>query len=214
MKKSCVYCGSTANLTKDHIPPRCFFDTPPPPNLITVPSCRTCNERFSRDDEKARNLLTSLEFTVLHSAVRNELEGKRNRSMAAARANLKAMLDCMTLADRYSPGGVYLGTAPALNLDQPCMNRFFERLTRGLLYRENRIGFIKCRVEWKKAPCLSDVPNMPAQLQEFLRQPRVVRSFGQDHFSYAGWFCTGHAASYWRIRFYAGIEFQTWLRQI
>ena len=45
---SCVYCSieiskKIGNETKDHVPPQCFYETPYPPNLITVPSCFDCN---------------------------------------------------------------------------------------------------------------------------------------------------------------------------
>lgn len=44
----CVYCGKEiskklGNETKDHVPPQCFYETPYPPNLITIPSCFDCN---------------------------------------------------------------------------------------------------------------------------------------------------------------------------
>jgi hypothetical protein len=47
---SCVYCGRLAT-TKDHVIPRCLLEKPFPPNLPTVPSCRPCNEAYSKDEE-------------------------------------------------------------------------------------------------------------------------------------------------------------------
>jgi hypothetical protein len=47
---SCVYCGRPAT-TKDHVIPRCLLERPYPPNIPTVPSCRTCNEGYSADEE-------------------------------------------------------------------------------------------------------------------------------------------------------------------
>ena len=35
----CIYCGNWAELTKDHIPPKCLFTDPKPENLITIPCC-------------------------------------------------------------------------------------------------------------------------------------------------------------------------------
>jgi hypothetical protein len=52
--RKCYLCGSTENLTRDHIPPENIFPKPKPTNLITVPCCRKCNEGFSKDDEAFR----------------------------------------------------------------------------------------------------------------------------------------------------------------
>jgi hypothetical protein len=49
VRLSCVYCGKQAT-TKDHVIPRCLLEKPFPPNLPTVPSCRTCNEGYSEDE--------------------------------------------------------------------------------------------------------------------------------------------------------------------
>src|SRR2546427_13092357 len=50
----CYLCRSTENLTSDHLPPKNLFPEPRPSNLITVPCCRICNERFSKIDEQFR----------------------------------------------------------------------------------------------------------------------------------------------------------------
>lgn len=52
-ERECVYCGSRKNLTRDHVPPKCLFATPPQ-KAITVPSCQQCNQKASMDDEYFR----------------------------------------------------------------------------------------------------------------------------------------------------------------
>ena len=46
----CVYCGSAVT-TVDHIPPKAIIPAKSRGNLLTVPSCRKCNNSFSKDDE-------------------------------------------------------------------------------------------------------------------------------------------------------------------
>ncbi len=46
----CVYCDNPSG-TRDHVPPRCLLERPLPTTLITVPSCRTCNASFAKDEE-------------------------------------------------------------------------------------------------------------------------------------------------------------------
>ena len=53
-----MYCGATAELTDDHIPPRNLFPPPRPSTLITVRSCPRHNLDSSLDDEYFRVMLT------------------------------------------------------------------------------------------------------------------------------------------------------------
>lgn len=48
--RSCIYCGAPA-VTRDHVPPRAILESPYPNNLRTVPSCRECNNGYSKDEE-------------------------------------------------------------------------------------------------------------------------------------------------------------------
>ena len=47
----CAYCGATSPMTRDHIPPKGIFPAPRPSDLITVPSCASCNQAASESDE-------------------------------------------------------------------------------------------------------------------------------------------------------------------
>jgi|SRR5271169_234198 len=55
----CVYCGELRELTRDHVPPRCLFSKPRPPDLVTVPCCDTCNRALSKHDEYFRIAVTT-----------------------------------------------------------------------------------------------------------------------------------------------------------
>src|SRR5436309_2883728 len=61
MKKAlCIYCGNSPGVTRDHIPPQCFFEEPCPNiNRITVPCCESCKLADEPNDAKARNLIIS-----------------------------------------------------------------------------------------------------------------------------------------------------------
>jgi len=62
MAKRCYLCGSSENLTYDHVPPKCFFPPDARLNIITVTCCHKCNNDFSRDDEEMVRWLTSSRF--------------------------------------------------------------------------------------------------------------------------------------------------------
>jgi hypothetical protein len=46
----CAYCRSNTG-TRDHLPSKVLLDEPYPTNLLVVPSCHSCNEGFSLDEE-------------------------------------------------------------------------------------------------------------------------------------------------------------------
>lgn len=57
----CIYCGARAE-TRDHVPAKLLLRRPFPENYRTVPSCRTCNEGFSLDEEYLRLLIGIASF--------------------------------------------------------------------------------------------------------------------------------------------------------
>lgn len=55
--ESCTYCGEAAD-TKDHVIPRSFFNreirtSTSSPSMVLVPSCRQCNNSFSKHENDA-----------------------------------------------------------------------------------------------------------------------------------------------------------------
>lgn len=48
-------------LTREHVPPRCFFPKPYPKNMVTVPSCQMHNNDISKDVEYVRNIIAGSE---------------------------------------------------------------------------------------------------------------------------------------------------------
>lgn len=50
LRNVCAYCGDHAD-TEDHVPSKCFLDSPLPTEPPVVPCCHHCNEQFSRDEE-------------------------------------------------------------------------------------------------------------------------------------------------------------------
>jgi len=64
----CFNCGSTRDITWDHIPPQNFFPSPKPSNLIKVKCCSACNQGFSMDDEAFRIFASSLKDRSLAGA--------------------------------------------------------------------------------------------------------------------------------------------------
>lgn len=213
IRPSCIYCGRPDATDRDHVPPLCLFPSHPT-DAITVPGCRDCNERHGRDDERVRNLLTSLASTETHPAVQGELSRKRGRALSRdlrerGGRHVEHLLDSIMSVEIGTPAGLYLGRGYAFQLDQPVLDRFLSRLTRALLWHENSVGAENSEVEWRMAPSPSDLGDMPPELRAFLLSVGRAGSVGGDVFRYSGYVRAGSASSLWLFRFYDAIEFMT-----
>src|SRR5688572_16056796 len=66
---TCVYCGETGPLTKDHVPPQALCAKPCPPDLVVVPACKPCNEGASKDDEYFKTVMVLKDRAGSHAEV-------------------------------------------------------------------------------------------------------------------------------------------------
>jgi hypothetical protein len=128
----CYLCGRHAMLTKDHLPPKCFFARPRPSNLITVGSCERCNNQASQDDEKARLIIAfsapwskSPEGRALLTETIEFLRTKRPKM-------LKRLQESVMPVDIGQGHKFAMGIA----LEAEPFERVFERIARGLYFRE------------------------------------------------------------------------------
>ena len=133
----CIYCGSTEALTDDHIPPKTLFPKPRPSNLITVRSCRKCNEGASKDDEYFRLMISMRHDTGDHPAVKKILPSiYRSLQKPRKKGFQQALFNSMGAMDVVSGAGVSLGTAQGYDVDLARLDRVAARLTTGLFYHQ------------------------------------------------------------------------------
>jgi hypothetical protein len=126
----CYLCGTSDNLTRDHIPPAAFFPKPRPKNLITIPCCLTCNNAWSDGDDIVRLYLTGplgrspAGDSIWESRV---VTNTLRRRPALVDELLRKMKDVVIETE----AGVQ--EAVELPVDQQLMHRFMVRITKGLL---------------------------------------------------------------------------------
>lgn len=214
--KNCIYCSSRASIERDHVPPQCLFSKPMPSNLITVPCCAKCNRKYGKTDERIRNILTSLEMTENHSAISSQLALKRTKSLARkeGHTNLQHVISSLHNFNIYTPGGVYLGQKPAFKLDQPIFDKFMERLARAFIFTENHLCAFKAKFEWKLSPGKEEFLCLPKEAKDFIANPRIFKTMGENIFEVAGWFLDDVVNSLWVFRFYDGIEFMVTVTEV
>jgi hypothetical protein len=113
----CYLCDEADPDTRDHVFPKQLFTGPPAPDQFTAPAHRRCNgglmedEAYfrafvligNREDQGARDLWDG---PVLRQLNKPDFQGLRKRLLAETRA-----------VERYSPGGIYLGSGHALDAD-------------------------------------------------------------------------------------------------
>jgi hypothetical protein len=121
----CVYCGRVRPLTRDDVPPKNLFPEPRPSNLITVPSCRECNQSFMLDDEYFRLVIADASnpkvspenFDHLLKAKQKLLGPKKFRSAKGLLLNRMDRSNGLLAVDRHR------------------VERVLERIVRGLFFR-------------------------------------------------------------------------------
>jgi hypothetical protein len=156
MKPGCVFCTQGSGDTDDHVPPRCFFPTPPPANLITVPCGEACRLKDQKDDQFIRNLFISFVETEGHPAVATYLAPRRDKSFYEHKSMVPKLTEIIVAAEVRGPSGDLIGTAPAFNLDDPRVHRFIERVARAALHAAFGQTYFVAKFDWLLKPPISD----------------------------------------------------------
>ena len=129
----CVYCGIAGAITSDHVPPKCLFPTQSRVNLITVPSCQSCNASFQSDDEYFR-LVLSLRADLPEGPAAEFLREATKRALRRPEASgfLASVMQAIAHRSIHSSGGIYLGQAPTLDVNYRRMTSTASRIVKGL----------------------------------------------------------------------------------
>jgi hypothetical protein len=135
----CAYCGSSENLTRDHVPPKNLFPRPRPSNLIEVRACKICHSDTSKDDEYFRLKICLRDGVGKHPAARTQWNTIfRSLKRSKARGLARQFLSDIHLVQLKTPSGLYLGKRLGYNVDMNRIRRVVQRTIRGLYFVESR----------------------------------------------------------------------------
>lgn len=131
----CVYCGRDAGNSFDHIPPRCLFPQGFRENLITVPSCVSCNRGFSSDDEYFRDCIV-MKHEVGDNPQAKLVQESMLRSFARPQKRKKfhALMNSTRKVNLVSSGGVWLKEGLSYSADLTRLCATARRIIRGLYF--------------------------------------------------------------------------------
>jgi len=134
----CYICCEPGADSDDHVIPACLFPSPRPSNLLTLRAHYSCHNRL--DEEYLRNLMASFGRDSSRSAGHLwESEGAVRRSFARNTPLRRSLIAGMLpRVERFTPGGIFLGHAPAIRFDPKRVYPPLEKMVRGL-YR-NQTG--------------------------------------------------------------------------
>lgn len=209
---ACIFCGSTNDVTKDHVPPKGLF--PKGIQGVKVPSCRTCNGSMSADEEYFRSRLIP-NVDIADSPEAREVMGTLLRSLGRpdhvgmARGFLKSVF----MMPVHTPGGLYLGHARAYRPDEERMNRVLEKVVKGLFFDEMQRPLspdFSVRVVWpymlEKNPQDEHIAKARALVHKLVAGPR--RRFG-NVFGYAAAAPVREKPDHtvWLLMFYTSVWF-------
>lgn len=132
---TCAYCGRKGEVEKEHVFPRALFPKGHRLNLITVPSCRQCNKNYQKDEEYFKFMMViafpSFEGSEYAKAIWPKIEAMMRRD--ESRRFLANVLGKWKQVDIVIKG-IYLGTAPALELDWNRIAGVITKFVKGLYF--------------------------------------------------------------------------------
>lgn len=211
-KGICVYCGGTARLGRDHVPPRALFGGRFPPNLITVPSCDRCNNGASKDDELFR-LAYSTRRDAPSVAERDLAFAATLRSFNKPEASsfARRIRSQTRVVERTSPAGLYLGRGFVYEAQGAPLDRVIRRITKGLFFHEKGRRLPDDCVVKPIALCrLKDLrPRRDEWFMEMIEMllGTVPTRFGTAFGYWRLWSEFGWARSFWLFEIYGRLEF-------
>jgi hypothetical protein len=164
--KYCYLCGDelikNRNKSKDHVPPDCIFPQEKPPNLLTVPCCKKCNEGFKQLDEKMRNFLAFLagdkSTGVGYIAQREVFRSRKCRDVFLSYTKPHPSL----VSDEGYPRLVFY-------FDENELTQWLIRITKGIFYKKYRTRISdKADFKIQKHPELLPQPSDTFPMEEGL----------------------------------------------
>lgn len=128
----CCFCGgATHSVTQDHIPPRSYFIDSRHPGGLEFPSCRSCNNRTSNEEDIAR-LLSRIQGASFNSDLQRDFMALPEKYQKTAKLSgiqiqntgkMVGSLELFQLGPNESESFITLSTKLVLGLHYKLLNK-------------------------------------------------------------------------------------------
>ena len=137
-RKLCIYCQSADATTDDHVPSKQLFPQPRPSDLITVPSCKECNDSWKQDEDYFRSMILFGNSGISDKG-RQIWDQKLRRMYANGKdpGLQKRVSKSFKEVEVVTPSGLFVRNGLALEVDRHRIYRVIEKTVRGLYYFEH-----------------------------------------------------------------------------
>lgn len=198
-RTSCVYCGSRANITSDHIPPKCLFRERKGLQLITVPACDKCNNSYKKDDEYFR-IYASADISRNEQGDKLWYEKVMGSTFSRSPKLRKNIVSSISEDVRISKGAVL--RRKKLNLDASRINNVLVRIVKGLYWHHYK----KCLPSNISFEVYQN-PPIDDKSKSILLRTRLC-TIGNEEFKYRYRRCDDdNFTSVWGLSFFMGAHF-------
>lgn len=206
----CVLCGvNSANPDKpEHIPPRGIFTKPIPnnENLITVPSCDTCNHGTSKDDQEFKaclSLAVGYSTPEQKNFWKGAEKGTARKTLQKNKKLQKQIVDSLKEYEVHTSAGFYVGNTATFSWSVDNHNKVIEKITRGLFFHDTqKILAADAKIEIQAFPQAS---GFPADILNRLNQcsdAKFINKCGSQFVCQYGIVADAENASLWLLQFY------------
>jgi hypothetical protein len=190
--KECIFCGAQTNITREHIPPKILFSKPRPSNLITVPSCATCNASFQKDEEYFKVIITGacedskIEDSLLES-IRKQFKHQPKLATTIQHVLIKKNGIC-----KWNPNDFRI-------------NRVIHKIIKGLFFYEQKVVMPQNHKIYWDIVDKEFIENNTEFIKKVSRE-LPIHNIGNGIFQYTVKFFKTRK-SFWIINFYKSIAF-------
>jgi hypothetical protein len=216
----CIYCQVAETTDSDHVPSRRMFGTPPPPDLITVPSCRPCNQKFGVDDEYFLKLCLDHLAAESPDGAANLENRLKDLQRPESRTKWQAIRDSLRIEVLPTPDGgtveqhtIRLRSQTILNTTTRIIKRLYYYVTGSSLPLSTGVGTMlyqdfaeQCRDRPTELRHIHDLAT--EQTGDFQRSDCGGRDIGNGAFVYRYIFLDREThSSFWFLEFYGRFAF-------
>lgn len=132
-----MFCGKDkafGKMSREHFVPKGLWDGPRPKGTITLPAHESCNGEFASDNDYFRDVMAADQRTWNNPMAQQLRQGKLKRKMEKQFGAVAKTFRNLRMIDVHSPAGLYLGRAPAFEVDCVRINRVLCNIAKGVFY--------------------------------------------------------------------------------